>query len=88
MSEHRAIWLEPGCVGKSGEDRHWCQDDAWGACEDCGTKSVKYVIASDYEALVSALAAVAEAKMPGAARRIATEALHAAVSGSGDSGNG
>lgn len=55
MDEHRAIWLEPSCVAKSGEDRHWCHDDPWGACEECGTKSVKYIIATEHEALVKAL---------------------------------
>jgi hypothetical protein len=51
------IWLEPGCVDEAGEDRHWCQDDAWGACEECGRKPVKYVIASEVERLTSSLAA-------------------------------
>ena len=51
MTEHQAIWLEPSCVAKSGEDRHWCHDDAWGACEECGTPSVKYVIATEVDSL-------------------------------------
>jgi len=53
--EHRIIYLEPGCCSEAGEDRHWCQDDAWEACDECGTKSVKYIIASEHEALVKAL---------------------------------
>jgi hypothetical protein len=55
QKEHRVIYLEPSCCSEAGEDRHWCQDDAWGACDECGTKSVKYIIASDHEAMVKAL---------------------------------
>lgn len=53
--EHRVIYLEPRCTSDAGEDRHWCQDDTWGPCVECGTKPVKYIIASDHEALVKAL---------------------------------
>ena len=56
-TEHRTIWLQPHCVSDSAEDRLWCQDDVWGACDECGTKSAKYIIASDYDA---ALARIAE----------------------------
>lgn len=85
MTEYRTIWLEPGCVSESNEDRHWAQDDPWGACEDCGQKSVKYIIATEYDALVKAiwnLCALAErhglegSPMVEAARR----AISAAVS--------
>jgi len=65
MSEHRAIWLEPSCVTNSGEDRHWCQDDTWGACEECGTKSVKYIIATEHDALVKALEDIKAATLNG-----------------------
>jgi hypothetical protein len=58
--EHRVIFLEPRCVGESGEDRHWCQDDAWGACDECGTPSVKYIIASEHADLVRTLEQIRE----------------------------
>jgi hypothetical protein len=47
--EHPVIWLQPWCdvcaeVEYRGEGRMWCQDDAWGKCDDCDRKSVKYVL--------------------------------------------
>lgn len=54
--EHRVIYLEPRCSAEAGEDRHWCQDDTWGgACDECGTKSVKYIIASEHDQLTLAV---------------------------------
>lgn len=61
MSEHRVIYLEPRCAAEAGEDRHWCQDDAWGTCDECGTPSVKYIIASEHADLVKALEEAREA---------------------------
>jgi hypothetical protein len=47
--EHKEIWLQPWCAGckqHSGcEGRQWCQDDVWGKCDECGEKSVRYVLA-------------------------------------------
>lgn len=43
-----AIWLQPWCKGCAkhayGDGREWCSTDAWGECEECGRKAVKYVI--------------------------------------------
>jgi hypothetical protein len=55
--EHRAIWLEPRCTDEIGEDRCWSQSDAWVTCEECGLPSVKYIIATEYDVLMKALAA-------------------------------
>lgn len=43
MDDHREIWLEPKCAEASGEGRAWCQDDAWGRCDDCDLEPVKYI---------------------------------------------
>ncbi len=47
--QHAVIWLQPWCDGcekhSSGEGRQWCQDDAWGQCEECDQKSERYVLA-------------------------------------------
>ena len=45
--EHKTIWLQPWCdkCSRCGEDRNWCEDDVWVACEECGKPSVKYVLA-------------------------------------------
>jgi hypothetical protein len=50
MTEHTEIWLQPWCDGcakhcSNGEGRLWCQDDVWEKCEECGQKSVRYVLA-------------------------------------------
>lgn len=77
--EHRAIWLEPRCTDEAGEDRCWSQSDEWVTCEECGLPSVKYIIATEYEALVKALEEI-DKHMDGIgyskkARRIARAAL-------------
>ena len=45
----QTIWLEPWCddcrKNASEDGRSWCDNDAWGECDHCGRKSVKYVIA-------------------------------------------
>jgi hypothetical protein len=46
----KVIWLQPWCEGCDthayrGEGRQWCEDDAWGQCDECDQKSVKYVLA-------------------------------------------
>lgn len=48
--QHKVIWLQPWCDGceahcYSGEGRSWCQDDAWGQCDECGAPPVKYQLA-------------------------------------------
>ena len=45
----QVIWLQPWCEGCKtwADERTWCQDDAWGACDECGRLPVKYVIAPD-----------------------------------------
>ncbi len=47
---HDVIWLQAwcdGCQEHCGDDgRTWCSHDAWGPCEECGRKPVKYVLAS------------------------------------------
>lgn len=45
---HDVIWLQAWCDGCDkncwGSDgRQWCADDAWGGCEECERKPVKYV---------------------------------------------
>jgi hypothetical protein len=52
MSEHAAIWLQPWCNDcelndASDTGRQWCQDDAWGKCDECDRRSVKYVLAPE-----------------------------------------
>ena len=44
--EHDVIWLQPWCdkCAASGEDRLWCQDNVWDACDLCERRSVRYVI--------------------------------------------
>jgi hypothetical protein len=87
--EHRMIWLEPQCAAEAGEDRQWCQDDVWGECDECGTPSVKYIIATEYDALVKALMDIRQAAAGPADHRIAlaecfdiaTRATRAAVGG-------
>ena len=43
------IWLQPWCLGckQWADDRTWCQDDVWTACDECGRPPVKYVLAPD-----------------------------------------
>ena len=52
VSEHKEIWLQPWCEGCEkeasggwGDGRQWCEDDVWGTCEGCESKSVRYVLA-------------------------------------------
>lgn len=50
MSEdHKEIWLQPWCDGcdrcSRDDGRQWCLDDVWGKCDECGSASVRYVIA-------------------------------------------
>jgi len=49
VKDHPTIYLQPWCIGCERADgysgRLWCQDDVWGACDECDQKSVKYVIA-------------------------------------------
>ena len=47
--DHKEIWLQPWCdaCATMGVDRQWCQDDVWTACEECGAKPVRYVLAPD-----------------------------------------
>lgn len=43
VDSHDVIYLQPWCKDcKQHEDRTWCQDDVWGACEECGLPPVKY----------------------------------------------
>ena len=44
VDEHNFIYLQPWCKDckDACDDRQWCQDDAWGECEECGLKPVKY----------------------------------------------
>ncbi len=44
MTEHKVIWLAPGCDSCFGYERMWCQDNVFDPCEECGAKPVKYVI--------------------------------------------
>jgi hypothetical protein len=50
---HQTIWLQPWCddcarnCNPENGGRQWCQDEVWGACEECGLKPVKYVLADD-----------------------------------------
>ena len=46
--DHRVIWLAPICEGNN---RSWCQDDAWERHCDCGGKHqpVKYVRAKNQD---------------------------------------
>jgi hypothetical protein len=50
---HETIWLQPWCDGcethcRGGDEgRQWCQDDVWEKCDECGNKSVRYVIAQE-----------------------------------------
>lgn len=75
MGEHREIWLEPACCAEGGDDRHWCQDDAWGPCEECGTKPVKYILASEHEAMVAALENIKQLSDCKLSRQMAADAL-------------
>jgi hypothetical protein len=50
MEPHKTIWLQPwcdGCQKHAGESRQWCEDDAWGQCEECPAMAIKYVLAPD-----------------------------------------
>lgn len=40
----KVIYLSPGC----NYDREWCENDVWSECNECGVKSVEYILASDY----------------------------------------
>ena len=51
MSNPKQIWLAPDCDGEC--DREWCQEDVWSACDDCGSESVKYVLASDCDQIAA-----------------------------------
>lgn len=47
--DHEAIWLQPWCAWcekhrNPETGRLWCQDNAWGECDECGNKPVRYVI--------------------------------------------
>jgi hypothetical protein len=45
----KEIWLAPWCAACDRYDgeRSWCADDAWGKCEECDQKPVKYVLAEE-----------------------------------------
>lgn len=50
--QHQTIWLQPWCDGcdtyaNYGEGRHWCQDDIFEDCGECGRKPVKYTLAKE-----------------------------------------
>lgn len=52
---HAVIWLQPWCKDCENHDdsdtgRLWCQDDAWGKCDQCDRRSVKYLLAPDQPA--------------------------------------
>lgn len=55
VDDHKVIWLEPKCADQGHEGRQWCQDDAWGKCDDCDAPSVKYIRADIHEAEVRSL---------------------------------
>ena len=41
-NQHDTIFLQPWCEGCENnifEGREWCQDDAWGECDECGRKA-------------------------------------------------
>lgn len=59
MSEHKYIWLQPECCADPDEGRHWCQDPDPVECDD-GKPWVKYILASEHEALERQLAEVRE----------------------------
>ena len=50
---YETIWLQPWCEGcethcRGGDDgRQWCRDDVWEKCDECGNKSVRYVLAPE-----------------------------------------
>lgn len=72
MDDPKEIWLQPWCdecaSEPHGDGRLWCQDDAWGKCEDgCGAPAVKYVLATERDALrarVEELEAALESMRP------------------------
>ena len=45
LEEYTIIYLQPWCrdCKNACDDRQWCQDDAWGECEECGRKAVLFV---------------------------------------------
>lgn len=47
--DHAEIFLAPTCAGcwNAKEDRLWCQDNVWDACEECGREATRYVLAKN-----------------------------------------
>jgi hypothetical protein len=50
--EHPVIYLQPWCdkcerASGNGDGRMWFQNDAWGKCDDCDRKFVKYILAPE-----------------------------------------
>ena len=80
MGEPEEVWLQPWCKGceeHSYEGRQWCSSDAWGTCDECDAKSVRYVPPDDsayakgFAAGLEAGAEMAEAEV----RRLATSRI-------------
>lgn len=53
MSDPKEIYLGPACEDQSPDGRTWAEDNPYEDCNECGAKAVRYVLASDYDALAA-----------------------------------